>query len=116
MTTLTQTPAAVKPARKPRPKPARHIQLVIPPAGGTGVVRITVGKASTDYALRAILSQLSGRAFELAKVGPDADGEVYHVLLTGHANYDTCTCPGYAAYSHCKHRDGLAALVAAGRL
>jgi hypothetical protein len=116
MATLTQTAAPVKPARKPRPRPARSIQLVIPPAGGTGVVRITVGKASTDYALRGILSQLSGRAFELAKVGPDAGGEVYHVLLTGHANYDTCTCPGYAAHSHCKHRDGLAALVAAGRL
>ena len=116
MATLTQTGTQVKTARKPRPKPARSIQIVIPPAGGTGVVRITVGKASADYAVRGILSQLSGRAFELAKVGPDADGEVYHVLLTGNANYDTCTCPGYTAHSHCKHRDSLAALVAAGRL
>jgi hypothetical protein len=112
----TSTATAPARQRKPRPKPARSIGLVIPPAGGTGVVRITVGKASTDYALRAIPSQLSGRAFELTKIGPDADGEVYHVLLTGHANYDTCTCRGYAAHSHCKHRDGLAALAAAGRL
>jgi hypothetical protein len=102
-------------ATRKRVKPARHIQLVIPPAGGTGVVRITVGKASTDYTVRGILSQLSGRAFELTKVGSD-QGEVYHVLLTGHANYDTCTCPGYTAHSRCKHRDGLAALVGAGRL
>ena len=43
MNTLTNAPAAVKPARKPRPKPARHISVVVPPAGGTGVVRITVG-------------------------------------------------------------------------
>jgi hypothetical protein len=85
-------------------------------AGGTGVVRIAVGKASTDYTLRKFRSEVGGRAFELAKAGPDADGEVYHVHLTGDPRQDSCSCKGFASHSRCKHRDGLAALVAAGRL
>ena len=107
----------VKPARKPRPKPARLVRLFIPPDGlASGVVRIVVGAASTYYALREIRSDVGGRAFELTKLGPEADGEVYHVLLTGNARTDTCTCKGFCRWSKCKHRDSLAALVAAGRL
>ena len=118
MATLTQTGTQVKPARNrnPLPKPARHIRVVSPPAGGTGVVRITVGNQSADYSLREFRSDVGGRAFELVKLGLEADGECYHVRLTGDVRQDSCDCRGYARHSHCKHRDGLAALVAAGRL
>ena len=114
MSTTTAT-APARP-RKPRSKPERRIGLVVRPEGGTGVVRIAVGMASTDYTLREFRSDIGGRAFELAKAGPDADGEVYHVRLTGDPRQDSCSCKGFAGHSHCKHRDGLAALVAAGRL
>jgi hypothetical protein len=112
----TSTATAPARQRKPRAKPARFIRLVVPPAGGTGVVRIVVGKQSTDYSLREFASDVGGRAFELAKLGLEADGEVYHVRLTGDGRQDSCDCRGYARHSRCKHRDGLAALVAAGRL
>jgi hypothetical protein len=102
---------------RPRVKPARHVGLVIPPDGGaSGVVRITAGRVSADYALRPIPSQIGGRAFELTKLGLLADGECYHVRLTGDARQDSCDCRGHVAHGHCKHVDALAALVAAGRL
>jgi hypothetical protein len=109
MSTATQTGGRVK--------PARSIRLVVAPsAGGAGVVRIAVGRLAADYLLQPIPSEIGGRAFQLSKVGPEADGEVYHVLLTGDPRQDSCGCKGFARHSHCKHRDGLAALVAACRL
>jgi hypothetical protein len=114
MTTTTATASTRQ--RKPRAKPARSIRLVIPPAGGTGVIRITVAQQSTDYSVREFRSEVGGRAFELAKLGLTADGEVYHVRLTGDPRQDSCDCKGFVRHSHCKHRDGLAALTAAGRL
>src|SRR5690348_10255493 len=96
----TSTSTATARQRKPRAKPARSIGLVIPPAGGTGVVRITVGKASTDYSLREFRSGVGGRAFELVNLGLDADGESYHVRLTGDVRQDSCDCRGYAAHAH----------------
>ncbi len=114
MSTTTATAPARQ--RKPRAKHERRIGLLVRPDGGTGVVRIAVRSVSADYTLREFKSGVGGRAFELAKVGPAADGEVYHVRLTGAARQDSCDCRGFVRHSHCKHRDGLAALVAAGRL
>jgi hypothetical protein len=106
-----------KPARKPRPQPARFVRLVVPPGDlASGVVRLAVGTVSTDYALRPILSQVGGRAFELVKLGVEADGEVYHICLTGAPGQDSCDCKGFCRWSRCKHRDALAALIAAGSL
>jgi hypothetical protein len=117
MARSTATGAGGKPARQHRPKPPRHVRLLIPPDGlASGVVRITVGTASTDYAVREFKSDLGGRAFELTKLGLESDGEVYHTLLTGNAHTDSCTCKGFARWSHCKHSGAVAALVAAGRL
>jgi hypothetical protein len=108
------TPAPAR-QRTPRAKPARSIRLVVPPAGGTGVVRVHVGQQSFDYSVREFRSDLRGRAFELVKLGLEADGECYHVRLTGNGQ-DCCDCRGFVRHSHCKHRDGLAALCQAGRL
>ncbi len=104
-------------ASRKRVKPVRTIRVVVPPSGGgAAVVRIAVGRQAADYVVEPIPSEIGGRAFRLCKVGPGADGEVYHVLLAGDPRQDTCGCKGFARHSHCKHRDGLAALVAAGRL
>jgi hypothetical protein len=77
---------------------------------------VNVGNQSCDYTVREFRSDLGGRAFELVKLGLEADGEVYHVRLTGDHRQDSCSCRGFVRHSHCKHRDGLQALVAAGRL
>jgi hypothetical protein len=113
---MNATATAPARQRKPRAKPARFIRVVVPPAGGTGVVRVHVGKVRTDYSVREFRSEVGGRAFELVKLGLQADGECYHVRLTADSRQDSCSCKGFVAHSHCKHRDGLAALVAAGRL
>ena len=115
MTTTTATAPARQ--RKPRAKPARSIRLALLPfEGNPGVVRITVGKQSTDYLLLPIPCEVGGAAYQLSKLGLEADGEVYHVRLTGDPRQDSCDCKGFVRHSHCKHRDGLAALVQAGRL
>jgi hypothetical protein len=108
----TTTPAPRQ--RKPRQKLARFARVVIPPDGiGVGVVRLTVGGKSADYLLTTIPADF-GRGFKVEKVGLEGNGEVYHVNLDGASA--TCDCKGFARWSHCKHADGLAALIAAGRL
>jgi hypothetical protein len=47
------------------------------------------------------------------KAGEEA---AYEVCLSADGTADACDCKGFARWSHCKHRDGLAALVKAGRL
>ena len=98
--------------RKPRTKPARSIRLTLKPfANNPGVVRITVGKESADYLLSEIPADY-GRGFTVEKMG--ADDGAYHVNLDG--TNRTCECKGFGRWHHCKHADGLAALVKAGQL
>jgi hypothetical protein len=97
--------------RKRRVKPARFICLRLKPHGlNSGVVEITVGKEKTEYLLAELAADY-GRGFELEKIGSD---EAYQV------NIDTdkrrCNCKGHERWGHCKHADGWAALIAAGRL
>jgi hypothetical protein len=97
-----------------RVKPARFIRLVVTlnGEGKNGVVRIAVGKDSADYLLDRLPSDF-GTAFRLQKAGEEA---AYEVNLSADGTADVCDCKGFARWSHCKHRDGLAALVKAGRL
>src|SRR6516225_4015227 len=103
-----------KPVRKPRPKPARSIRLAVPPnaEGRNGILVITVGKQTDQYFVSRVPSDF-GRGFCLEKIG-DAENTAYHVNLSAERN--TCECKGWCRWQHCKHADGLAALVAAGRL
>src|SRR5262245_11115526 len=107
----TESPAPRQ--RKPRPKPARHVSLRIAPEGkAPGIVRITVGRETMDYFVSRVPSDF-GTGFLLEKIDVDNPAS-YHVNLDG--DKKTCDCKGHARWSRCKHADGLAALVAAGRL
>lgn len=98
-------------ARKPRPKPARSAHLVIRPDGAApGAVELAVGKTSGAYLITEIPADF-GRGFTMEKL---TDGTVYHVNLDGERS--TCECKGFLRHRHCKHANGLAALIAAGRL
>src|ERR1700676_2450701 len=109
----TTAPAAAR-QRKPRVKPARSIRLCVrPTAENVGVVKITVGKESFDYLLTPIPADF-GRGFLVEKIGFQCDESVYHVNIDGAKR--TCECEGYNTWQKCKHSDGLAALIAAGRL
>ena len=111
---MNATATAPARQRKPRPKPARFVRLVIKPdADSLGVVRLTVGGVSADYLLTPLAADF-GRGFKVEKIGLEGRGEFYHVNLDGDKR--TCECKGYLKWGHCKHADGLAALVVAGKL
>ena len=112
---MNATATAPARQRKPRAKPARFVRLVIEPDGANslGVVRLTVAGRSADYLLTPIPADF-GRGFRLEKIGLEANGEAYHVNLDGDRR--SCECKGFGRWDHCKHADGLAALIAAGRL
>jgi hypothetical protein len=109
----TTTATAAPRQRKPRAKPERRIRLAVRPNdhdGKNGVVCITVGKDTADYFLCRIASDW-GQGFTVEQIGGT---ELYHVHLDGDKR--TCDCKGHLRHGHCKHSDGLAALVAAGKL
>src|SRR5579883_2645099 len=106
----TQTPSRRQ--RKPRPKQARSICLRVKPREqATGLVRITVGKEQADYFLTELPADF-GRGFQVEKMGLEVKEGAYHVNIDGQTQ--TCDCKGFSRWSHCKHSDGLAALIAAG--
>ena len=112
MDTTTQT--APTRQRKPRPKPQRFARLCIRPEGkAPGIVRLTAGNEGADYFLTIIPADF-GRGFTVEKVGLHANEPPYHVNIDG--DNRTCDCKGFLRHGHCKHTDGLAALIAAGRL
>ena len=111
---MNATTSAPTRQRKPRPKPQRHIRLEVKPEdGGLGIVRITVGKDHADYFPTLIPADF-GRGFKVEKVGLDCRESAYAVNIDGDKR--TCDCKGHARHGHCKHADGIAALIAAGKL
>jgi hypothetical protein len=110
---MNATATAPARQRKPRPKPARFVRLAIQPEEtAPGIVSIRVGKEAADYFL-TILPADFGRGFNVEKIGLHADGK-YAVNIDGAKH--SCDCKGFARWSRCKHADGIAALIAAGRL
>jgi hypothetical protein len=77
------------------------------------VVQITVGKETAAYFI-TILQTDFGRGYRLEKIDPTGAAEKYDVHLD--AGRRSCECKGFLRWSRCKHADGVAALVAAGRL
>jgi hypothetical protein len=111
MNATTSAPAR---QRKPRPKPQRFIRLEVrPEENGLGIVRITVGKEHADYFLTLIPADF-GRGFKVEKIGLHENEPPYHVNID--TDKKSCECKGFLKWGHCKHADGLAALIAAGRL
>ncbi len=111
---MNAIPSAPARQRKPRQKPQRFARLIVKPApGAVGVVRLTVGKEAADYFL-TLTSADFGRGFKVEKIGLDSTEPPYAVNVDGEQR--SCDCKGFARWSHCKHADGLAALIAAGKL
>jgi hypothetical protein len=112
---MNVTATAAPRQRKPRAKAERRIRLAVGlnERGQAGVVAITVGKDQADYFLDRLPADW-GTAFKVEMIGLECKEGAYHVHLDGEIR--TCTCKGFARWQHCKHADGLAALVAAGKL
>src|SRR5690349_14964619 len=114
----TTTTAAPRRQRQPRPKPERRIRLCVKPVDQSpGVVRIRVGAEEADYLLTELAADF-GRGFKVEKMAAENDAEegVYHVNVDAAAGRRSCECRGFCRWARCKHADGLAALVAAGKL
>jgi hypothetical protein len=110
---MNATATAPARQRKPRPKAPRSIKLIMAPtATMAGLLKITVGKGETYYLLTVAPADY-GKGFLLEKVDP-ADMASYHVNIDGDKR--ACDCKGFLKWGHCKHADGLAALVADGRM
>jgi hypothetical protein len=105
--------ATMTKTRKPRAKLTRSIRLKVKPSalGRCGIVAIAVGKETTDYILNVIPADW-GQGFELDNLD---NAELYHVNLD-RQGHDSCDCKGHLRHGHCKHSDGIRALVKAGKL
>jgi hypothetical protein len=98
-------------SRKTRKPVARLISLV-----RRGLVKIVQGRAVDLYSVERVEADW-GAAYRVCKVD-DAGVEradPYHVHFDD-ATGDSCDCKGFIAHRHCKHRDGLKALIVAGKL
>jgi hypothetical protein len=105
--------APARQQRKPRAKPERRIRLFAAPiATMRGVVRITVGTEAKHYFLAPVPCDF-GRGFQLEGFELEG-GAKYAVCLDGEKT--SCECKGFLKHGHCKHVEGLAALVKASRL
>jgi hypothetical protein len=92
-----------------RKKPFRSIRLVSRPGPGrVGTVAITVGGKEETYWLEALASDY-GRAFQLTKWTEGADS--YAVCIDQQEGHHSCECKGFLRHQHCKHTEGLFALL-----
>jgi len=106
MSTVTQT-------RKPVKTPSIRLMLLPSETNPFAVVRIAVNRKATDYRVSALSSDF-GQGFAVEKIDPATEPETYHVNLNPQGN--TYDCKGHARWGHCKHADGIAALLKAGKL
>jgi len=95
------------------PSKKRTIRLTRKPdADGTGVFEIRIGKRSENYAFREIRCDIGGRGFAIHKLGL---GTLY-CTRTGRPSDTSCECMGFLRTNHCKHTEGLRALIERGAL
>jgi hypothetical protein len=115
---ITRVGPRAKASRAVECRVLRQVRLVR--AGGPGqpwsAVEITTGKETALYAVKAIRSEIGGRAFELVKQGEVEDGEGgwYHVLVDDENT--TCDCKGFLRWAHCKHEWACSRLAGRGLL
>ncbi len=82
--------------------------------GNVQVLALTTGKDTVFYRLETLLAD-AGRGFHLVKAERgDGSAEAYDVRLDG--QFSSCECKGFLRWNHCKHVEGLAALVKCGKL
>lgn len=97
-------------------KTVRKIRLLSHAAGNLpAIVRIEVDRKTALYAVTETPSEIGGRGFLVREISTnEGETEQYQVLATGLER--CCTCKGFQRVGKCKHHDGLAALIEAGKL
>src|SRR5579883_1069958 len=97
--------------RKSRKPLVKLISLVRP-----GLVRIVQGHNADLYSVQRVEADW-GIAYRVCKVDEAGveQADPYHVHFDAELG-NSCDCKGFISHHHCKHRDGLRALIAAGKL
>ncbi len=94
-------------------QPSCVVQLLRPPdATGVGLMCITANRRTHHYVFKEIHCAIGGRGFALHRLGL---ANLYHVRI-GTPRDCSCECMGFLAHGHCKHVQGLAALIGHGLL
>jgi hypothetical protein len=91
---------------------AKHVPRVIrltrpPDAFGVGVFALVEPKDTQFYLFKEIRCDIGGRGFAVHRLGL---GNLYHVRV-GAPSDCSCECLGFLRHGHCKHIQGLAALI-----
>jgi hypothetical protein len=103
MATMTQGSTAVKGSSGTR-------GVTVVGQRGNGLdVRIRTPRDNSAYHVSGVEADF-GRGFLFEK----ESGESYHVHLDGEAR--SCECLGHLRHGHCKHVDGILALIKGGRV
>ena len=88
--------------------PPRVIRLVRPPDEAVvGIFAIATKKQTQFYVFKEIPCDIGGRAFEVHRLGL---ADLYYVRIGAPAE-TSCECMGFLRHGHCKHVQGLAALI-----
>jgi hypothetical protein len=94
-------------------RPPRLIRLVRPPDDrGVGVFAITNKGQTQYYVCCEIRCDIGGRGFVVHRLGL---ADLYHVRI-GSPSESSCECLGFLRHGHCKHVQGLTALIGHGLL
>jgi hypothetical protein len=90
------------------------------PAGRChGVLSIdAAGKPTDRYAVTRFPCDLAGAGYRCVKTtaGTDPEADAYDVFLSDRGDRDTCDCRGFLRWGHCRHVDGLRAVIDLGAL
>jgi hypothetical protein len=91
--------------------PSRVIRLLqSPDAYRPGLLVIAAKRSTQYYVFKEIPCEIGARAFAIHRLGL---GDVYHVRV-GAPHDCSCECLGFLRHGHCKHVQGLSALVGHG--
>jgi hypothetical protein len=83
--------------------------------GDAQVLALTTGKDTVFYGVAVLDHGFGEAAFRLSKADRgDGPGEVYDVLIDGARS--SCECKGFLSHRHCKHLEGIEALIKSGKL
>jgi hypothetical protein len=98
----------------PAERPSRRtIQLIRSPRiDGVGAFQITAKRDSAIYAFSEIPCEIGGRGFAVHRLGL---GNLYHVRV-GQPSDCSCECMGFLRHGHCRHIEGLQALIGQGEV
>ena len=89
-------------------QPSRVIRLIRPPDSfGVGLFAITNKHGTQYYVFKEIACDIGGRGFAVHRLGL---AHLYHVRI-GTPRESSCECLGYLRHNHCKHIQGLSALI-----